>query len=353
MLLSGYYAVATARLKCSGDAYVPMLNGESLQLIEINYEVEIDEGKTNYSTIWIDASGNVRRTYTPGIDLVSYRTDKQSATKLPHSIDQPLWLPAQGKIERPLQAKRVGYEVSPIPGLIERTPEEDRDYLFDIVAAPRQMVRKAGINRFQVLVSRQEEPDRRGFEKSDMPPTKFDTAPNDYIDFRDRTVRRFAEAAGASKTLSKEEIAIEMTRTVQSLIQKDPNKTGLVKASDVAKLSSANELGRSIFLCAMLRAKSIPARVALGLKYQNPEKGIFDDPNAETNQAARMVYHPWTLAYIDDHWVPLDVESGGIAPPDRLTLSTATFAQNSEYQAFAPLLEAVSRMQVKVLKAQY
>ncbi|KAA1260623.1 Transglutaminase-like superfamily protein [Rubripirellula obstinata] len=352
VLLSGYYDVAIARLKCSGDAYVPMLDGESMRLIEINYEVEKSEGETTYSTLWIDPSGNVRRTYTPGIDLVSYRTDKMTATNLPQSIEQPLWLPVKGKIDQPAKAKRIGYEVSPLPGLIERTPEEDRDYLLDIIAAPRQTIRKVSANRFQVLVSRQQEPERRGFETSDMTPSKFDTAPSGYIDYRDRTVRRFADAAGASKSLSKEEIAIEMTRTVQSLIQKDPTKIGLVKASDVAKLSSANELGRSIFLCAMLRAKGIPSRVALGIKYQPSDQPPSDDPE-EPEPPARMIYHPWTLAYVDNQWVPLDVEAGGIAPPDRITLSTATFADKSEYRAFIPFLEAVSRMQVNVLKAQY
>jgi hypothetical protein len=352
VLLAGYYDVAIARLKCSGDAYVPMLDGELLRLTEINYELEKSDGEKNYSTLWIDPSGNVRRTYTPGVDLVSYRTDKMAATDLPQSIQQPLWLPVKGKIDQPTKAKRIGYEVSPLPGLVERTPEEDRDYLLDIIAAPRQTIRKVSANRFQVLVSRQQEPDRRGFEKSDMTPSKFDTAPNGYIDFRDRTVRRFAEAAGASKTLSKEEIAVEMTRTVQSLIQKDPTKVGLVKASDVAKLSSANELGRSIFLCAMLRAKGIPSRVALGIKYQPSEQPDSDDPDVP-EKPARMVYHPWTLAYVDNQWVPLDVEAGGIAPPDRITLSTATFAKKSEYRAFIPFLEAVSRMQVNVLKAQY
>lgn len=352
MLLSGRYEIATARLKCSGDAYVPMLDGESLQLIEINYEVQVDDQTPTYSTLWIDSAGNIRRTYTPGIDLVSYRTEKQYATNLPQDINLPLWLPVSGKIERPGQAVRVAYEVSPLPGLLQRTPEEDQDYVLDIVAAPRQMVRNAGTSRFQILVSTMEEPDRRGFEKSDMTPTKFDSAASEYVDFGDRTVRRFADAAGGSKTLSTEEIAIEMTRTVQSLIQNDPSKTGLAKASDIAKLSSANELGRSIFLCAMLRAKKIPARVALGLKYVNAKRGFVVDPD-EPEKPPKMIFHPWTLAYIDDRWLPLDVEVGGIAPPDRLILSTATFADNREYQAFIPLLESVSRMQVKVLKAQY
>ena len=352
MLLSGRYEVATARLKCSGDAFVPMLDGESLQLIEINYEVQVDEETPTYSTLWIDSAGNIRRTYTPGIDLVSYRTEKTLATDLPQDIDLSMWLPVSGKIERPRQAKRVAYEISPLPGLLQRTPEDEQDYLLDILAAPRQMVRTAGTSRFQILVSTQEEPDRRGFDKSDMTPTKFDSTSSEYVDFGDRTVRRFAQAAGGSKTLSQEEIAIEMTRTVQSLIQKDPSKTGLAKASDIAKLSSANELGRTIFLCAMLRAKKIPARVALGLKYANAPRGFIVDPDAP-EKPPKMVFHPWVLAYIDDRWLPLDVEVGGIAPPDRLILSTATFAKNREYQAFIPLLESVSRMQVKVLKAQY
>ena len=345
MLLSGYYVVATARLKCSGEAFVPMLDGEMKNLIEINYEVELENGGTNYSTIWTDQDGKVRRTYSPGIDLVAYRTDRATATALPQSTKENLWLPIDGKVENADQAKRIAYVIAPLPGLEERASSEQKSHLVSIEPAPMQIVRRTDANRFQVVVSRDAQasgesgPSSAGFVHTELVPNKFDTSASYYVDYNDRTVRGFADAAVASRKLSKREIAIEMTRTVQTLIELDAERAGLEKASEIASEGVASDLGRAIFLTAMLRAKKIPARVALGVRYQS-------------GTPARMVFHPWTLAYIDDQWLALDVESGGVPPPDRLTLSTAAFGGANEYQAFVPLLESISRIEIKVLKSQ-
>jgi transglutaminase-like putative cysteine protease len=88
-------------------------------------------------------------------------------------------------------------------------------------------------------------------------------------------------------------------------------------------------------LTALLRAKRIPARLALGIKYS-------------PGQLPRLGYHAWTLAYVDDQWVQLDPSEGGVAAADRLILSTTGLASGNAVQDLVPLLETMRAIKVEV-----
>jgi transglutaminase-like putative cysteine protease len=110
----------------------------------------------------------------------------------------------------------------------------------------------------------------------------------------------------------------------------------LTKASDVAFDSVADATGRAVFLAALLRARKIPSRLAIGVKY------LPGDPN-------RMVYHAWTLAHVDGDWLQLDVDEGGPAAADRLIFSTTDLSGGKEYDAMLPFLEAIRRIRIEIV----
>ena len=88
-------------------------------------------------------------------------------------------------------------------------------------------------------------------------------------------------------------------------------------------------------LTALLRGRQIPARIVLGLKYL-------------PGTPARLVYHPWAIAYVDGSWLHLDPSEGGLAAPDRLVFSTSDLASGDEFDAIVPLLETMRTIQVEI-----
>ncbi len=80
MLLPVQYRMATVRLRCSGLASVPLIDGVQRNLLEVHSQITVDD-KSVDSLIWTDESGNILRTYSPATQLFKYRTDRQTATK--------------------------------------------------------------------------------------------------------------------------------------------------------------------------------------------------------------------------------------------------------------------------------
>ncbi len=334
LLLPGQYAMATARLRCSGKASVPLVDQKLAELTEINYEIQSDGQMPSYSTIWIDSSGAIVRTFSPGFNLVSYRTDAKTAADAIKGQQDVVALAVTGTFERPSDAKRLAIMVAP------NASAKQANLPLGIEAYPGQLVRDMGDGTYQVLLSRNKEVPPQGFRTSDLEPQFGDSGPNHFIDSGNPLVSRFASAAVGARELSQQDMAVELARTVYSLIGPLETPRGLVRASDVARDGVGDSTGRSILLAALLRSRGIPARVAIGLRY-----------NAGPPQ--RMVYQMWTMAYVEDHWINLDATEGIAAPPDRITFSTTDLSGGKEYNAFLPFIKAVSRIDVNILRAQY
>ncbi len=335
MLISGRYQLATAKLRCSGIAIVPMLSGTEQELIEINVEIEIDGAAPIYSAIWTDEEGNVVRTYSPALNMITYRTDQAQATGVKQDDLVPVWIGVGGTMDRPQETKRVAYRISPA----------DSESTVGIKPGPGQFVRVTDDGAAQVLVSRQEEKPSGGFVADEPKPTIEDRRPNFFVDSRSELVTKFADAAVGKRKLSKLEIALELTETANRIVKLTPGLCGLAKASETALVAEGDCTRSAVLLAALLRAQNIPSRIAIGLRFE-PESA---SPPAEQ----RMVAHVWTIAYIDDHWVHLDATVGKPAAADRLLLSTTNLSENDQNQAFAPLTEDVGQMEVQVLAAKY
>jgi transglutaminase-like putative cysteine protease len=332
LLLPGQYQLATARLRCSGKASVPLMDGTPAELTEINSEIQIGENQPNYSTIWTDADGGIVRTFSPALRLVAYRTDEATATSIDGDDLVAVAIPVKGDFARPSEATRVTFKITIAATSDAENPSE-------LKPVPGQYVR-AGDGFYQLLVSRQEESDLTGFAASQLAPSDADRQPNHFVDATTTLVRRFADAAIASSDMSDREVAEELTRTAHRLIAEKRDPSGFSRASEVARDGVGDSTDQAILLAALLRARKIPSQLAIGIKFSPGE------PN-------RMTYHAWTLAHVGGDWLHLDATDGSVAAADRVALLTTNLSGGNEYKALIPLLDVIGRIEVEVLRAQY
>ena len=328
MLLPGRYELATAQMRCVGRAAVPLLDGELKELLEINCQIQAEAGPVTYSTIWTDDRGEIVRTHSPALQLIAYRTDEKRATNFPANDRIAASLPLTGKVKDLNRATRVGYKV-------ERTTAAAKAKIgLEIQPFPGQFVRRVDDNVTHVLVSRRSET-AKGFLRSELAPIDADLTETWYIDCAHGRIGRFIAQTIGSQQLNARELALELTRAVRQNLVDSAGSDGIQKASVVASNWAGNPTELAILLTASLRAKQIPARLALGLKYS-------------PGQSPRLVYHAWTLAYVDDQWIPLDPSEGGIAAADRLILSTTDLSSGNAAQDLVPLLETMRAIKVEV-----
>ena len=96
-----------------------------------------------------------------------------------------------------------------------------------------------------------------------------------------------------------------------------------------------------MLLAAMLRAKNIPSRIAVGLVY--------------VESAESFGGHMWTEAYLNGAWIPLDATlgRGGIGAA-HIKLAESSLADDAPVMvtAFMPMMEVLGKVKIEVLRAE-
>ena len=303
--------VTTVRLHCVAKATVPMIDGQSRELLEIDVETDLGEDRKNYYVIWAEPDGAIRRAVYPSSNLVVYRTDKAVATK-----DIETQRAAISVASTLLNSKLVD------PSIIQ--PQ------------PTQFVRELNETSLLVLVSTLGESPKNGFKQGSFPVTDADRKPNAIVDSGETMVRRIAQAAGGVGTLGERELSIELARSANRLTQLNPTSDTFQRASEVARNAQGDSTAYAVLLSALLRAKGVASRVAFGFRYQ-------------ASPSPRMVYHAWTLAHVDGNWLPLDATTGGIAAADRMTVSTSSLVDGDIGEAMKPVLDFLGTYEIDIV----
>ena len=341
MLMPGRYELADVTLSCGGKAAIPMLDGDPRELTEINVQLTVADKVSVEWIIWTNEEGHTVKSYTPALQLVAFRTDKKTAMEgaiKPQDLITATGVDVKGELKRPLKAKRVAFQI--MPSTLVRNSGD----AVDISPAPDQYIRQLPDGSHQILISRVVENVQKGFVASRLDWVDDDLKPSALVDYKAPLVKRMADAAVSGNDLVDRDVAVDMTRTVKNLISINNLSHGLKKASEIAQGGEADCNGQAVLLTALLRAKDIPARVAAGLVYR---------PASETGGKPRMVYHMWTIAYVEGRWLALDATLGRPAPPDRITLITTNLSGGDEYKALAPILSVIGQIEIKVVNAQY
>ena len=130
-----------------------------------------------------------------------------------------------------------------------------------------------------------------------------------------------------------------MEKYVNQKLQNKDFSTALASAGEVARSLQGDCTEHAVLLAAMLRARHIPSRIAVGLVYIEP--------------LAAFGTHMWTEVLLGDRWVPLDATLGlGGIGADRIKLADSSFADNgpSPMTTFLPLLHVLGRIELTVVE---
>ncbi len=137
------------------------------------------------------------------------------------------------------------------------------------------------------------------------------------------------------------QVAVAMEKYVNREVAKKDFSTALASAAEVARTLQGDCTEHAVLLAAMLRARNIPCKIAVGLVYYEPLSSFSG--------------HMWTEALLGDRWVPLDaVFSNGEAGigATHIKLGESSFADKgpAPTTAFLPLIRVLGRIELTVVE---
>jgi hypothetical protein len=337
-LLPIRFDVATFELDCRHIAAIAMPDGTVRQAREVEISLKMENSPPINTVLWTDAQGNVIKTLTPALDLVAFDSTREAATGGIVPSDDILSATAieiDGTLEKPQQTKTATFRITPRSGVTESSERPA------FAAHPGQWIKKDESGAYEVVVSRDAAATPpTDFQSPSLFPTNQDSRTGPLVDSAHSLVKQLADTAIAKKN-EQARLALELTRSAHSLIRKKNYTNGFMPASEVARSGEGDCTAHAVLLAAMLRARGIPARVAIGLVYVPAEP------------KPRMAYHMWTIAYINDQWLHFDSTlPGGNAPADRITITTHTLNGGNEYEALGPVLGTIGQYNIEVVRSE-
>ncbi|QDT08743.1 Transglutaminase-like superfamily protein [Planctomycetes bacterium K23_9] len=336
MLLPHRYQLGIVELFCTGQSATSMIDGSYQSLLEIVSVEKVDGKVVSEQVLWTDDEGLIRKKLRSGVGMVAYRMGRQAALK--DAIEEQDLFDAtivnvSGSIDRQSETKQVAYVVLPTEDLVQAGKT------VSVPTTPGQFIRMMEDGSVRILVNQSADAVRQGFSATKLQPSDGDLKPNAFIDSNHGDVRRIATAA-IRGDLSQEEIALTLARTAKDLLNPRPTSEGFVRASTVVQKTTGGSTEHALVLAALLRAKGIPSRLAMGIKYV---------PDQEA-----MAYHVWTLAHVDgEKWISLDAMTGQQAAADRITFVTTNLNDGNPFNAVAAVLAMMSRIQIEIKSAVY
>ena len=334
MLLPIQHRMAVAELKCVHQAPIATSVGKLNDTFEIDVQIGSEDGPIVPSTLWIDEKGKLIKSYSPSTDLIAVRSTQEDVEKVWNAVggnSVVASIRVKGMLSNPLEAFRAGYLLKPKANV----PTDS----FGIPPQIGQYFRKREDGAIQLLVSRDPtESNRADFTGLVSDSEAEDLTSNLLVDSGSPDVR---ELANLSRSTDPRMLAYDLARTAKQLIISTEESPELMPASETARASGGSVGSRAVLLAAMLRAREIPSRVVAGLVYRESDSG------------AEMVYHVWTLAWIDGRWLALDASTGGLAAADRIALATSSLAKADQYDLLAPVVAAVSQFEIEIGNAKY
>ncbi|MBI1344818.1 hypothetical protein GC163_00865 [bacterium] len=319
----------TVSIEAGDFEEIALLNGqkERLQKFLVTNSL-LPSAKTKS---WVNAAGQTIKSATSmlGTEMVTYTVSKEEALKSLSVEELDLGIATLVKVTRipnPYSTKQVVYQIS----------IEDADPSKEIPTGDTQTLKKISNHVAQLTVTSIPLPATATL--GDVDPAFLSS--NDYLQINDEKVQQHANAAAGSLT-NPAAIAKAMEAYVQKTLSKKNFSTALASAGEVARNLEGDCTEHAVLLAAMLRAKGIPSRVAVGLVY-------IDNPPAFGG-------HMWTEAHMNGTWIPLDGTLGrGGTGATHIKLGDASFddKQGAPIAAFASLLTIIGQLQIEVVSVQ-
>jgi hypothetical protein len=303
------------------------LGGGKRKLRRIEQTTKLDgTAKPEFDiTLWIDDGGQVLKSWTKNFGgMTTYRTTEQAAVNvkdLPKlDLVQATSIKTRYKFNKPEATRDVVYRVTLTDGDPAKVIPTDR----------RQTLRPGKTPRAALLEVRTAGPNE-GAPGPDRVSDEF-LQPNTLITSQDPLVVSLARraAAGAVDPWDK---AVRISHWVFENLTKKDFKTAFAPASEVAQTLAGDCTEHGVLVAAMCRAVGIPARVAIGLIYAEPQGGFGG--------------HLWTEVYVNRRWVAIDASwDQSSVDAVHIKLSDTSLDGVAPYQGFLPIVSVLGRLSI-------
>lgn len=226
--------------------------------------------------VYSDDGGRVQKMETNILGMAMYAVSREEALKAIPDTELDIGLDGLLKVEvdDPHHSASVVYRIT--------ATSADPSKLF--TDGGGQSVRRISDSVAEVTVAREKLP------SAPEPAASFIKS-SAFLDVEDERVKALA-AEVDSTGRSPKETAASLVKFVYERVKEKTFSVAMGTASEVARDLKGDCTEHAVLLAALLRAKNIPSRVAIGLVYVDSVKAFGG--------------HMWTEAYLDGTWVPLD-----------------------------------------------
>lgn len=319
--------VATVTLTAGAREKIE-IDGSARDLLRVESQTTIAENPPLDAVLWCDADGEVWKTEIPSIGQVSIRTTKPA---------QPVVAAANfdiGTLTMVRTTPIADAHHSQYARYLVRLKDGDAATSFPTAASQSVKKLEAGAAEIAVTAVRPSTPLPVDFKPT--PPSDGDKRPSALVQSDDAEVKKLAEAVGGN-VADPWDVAVRGEKLVHEKMRSVDFSTAFATAAETAKTLTGDCTEHAVLLCAVLRARGIPARTVVGLVY------------VERSQA--FGYHMWTEAWIHDRWLPLDATLGrrGISAA-YLKIADTNFDGVDSFAAFLPVFPLLGRLQIEVLE---
>jgi hypothetical protein len=322
------YLIDQVKLSAADYEPVELLSG-TFELLKIREVSRLPDGGTLEMTLWANREGEVLKSYTELGKIEIFRTTRELAestaddAKIDLAFD--VAVPLDRRLPNGRETRRAVYEVTMDGG--------DPAKLFPQSAGQQVAAHDAGAALVTVTAV---EPLLEAAASSQTDPSYLRSSSLAQRD--DPRVAAMAREA-ADKSLTGWPLAVALEKYVRQKVAIKDYSQAFASAAEVAVTRQGDCTEHAVLLAALLRARGVPARAAMGLVYQD--------------RGPTFAYHMWNEAWINGQWVPLDATLGrGGIGATHLKLADSNLAGAAAYSSFLPVLQVMGRLQVRLVEAE-
>jgi transglutaminase-like putative cysteine protease len=273
-------------------------------------------------SFWADSGGQVLKTVSESMGMVTYRTTKEAATAAGGEAKLNLItssiIRVTHKISTPESRRNITYRI--------KLKDDD---LANVIPNDRRQTLKAGADRSTGTLQVKTAGPQDGTPGPDQVDSEY-LRPNTFVTSEDPKVVELAFKAIGNATDPWQRV-VRIEQWVARNLKEKNFKTGFAPASEVARNLSGDCTEHGVLTAAMCRAVGIPARVAIGLVYADHLGGFG--------------FHLWNEVYVNRRWVAVDSTfDQTTVDAVHIKLSDTSLVGVSPYEAFLPVARVMGKM---------
>ena len=323
--------LANVELAAAKHQRVKLLTG-TYDLLRVDCVTTVPGSPAMRDTYWVDRTGQSMKVYNEMIGAESFLTTREVAqdtrglAQLDFNLD--LAVPVDRPLVPPHATRRVRYRLTLGRG----------DPAAAFVSGPSQQVKSIDPHTAEVTVYALRPGQAGGAPgASDDPPAEEDRRPSSFIQSDNPKIAALAQKIAGDKTDPWQK-AVALERFVHGYVALKGFSQGFATAADVVESREGDCTEHAVLLAAICRAAGIPARVAVGLVYQDQ----------------KFLFHMWTEVYVGKRWTPIDatLARGGIGAA-HLKLAHSSLQGGSAFSAVLSVANVLARgLKVEVLEVE-